>query len=82
MALDLLEDFDSNQYLEKKTDRFVTKFCICLDIDKVKAWIVARHSSLIYTRVMVLNLPQTFVRAHYIRNKLTDFYHIVYMHCH
>ena len=63
----------------EQIDTFVTKFCICLDIDKFESGIVKRHSSLIFTGVLVLNLRKN-VPAQYLKNQLTDFHHIVYMH--
>ena len=58
-----------------------TKFCMCLfHITKIYFGIITHHFSLIFTRVMALDLSQNFVSVQYIENKWTEFHQILYMH--
>ena len=43
----------------------LTKFCTCIDIDKIKDKIVTRQFSQIYNRVIALDWCQNFVSAQY-----------------
>ena len=58
----------------------VTKYYICIHIDKIYVGIVAHHFSHIFTRVMALDLCHNFVSVQYFENKWADFHQILYMH--
>ena len=79
MALDLRQHFVSAQYPENKCTE-LTKYYICIHIDKIYIGIFTHHFSLICTRVMALDLRQNFVSVQYLANKWTEFNQILYMH--
>ena len=52
----------------------LTKFWICIDIDKIYVGIAIKHQfSFIYNRVMALEWCQNFVSAQYLENELMEF---------
>ena len=55
-----------------------TKFYICIDIDKNKVGIISCYFSQV-CRVIFLDLPQNFISAQYLVNKVIV-HHILYMH--
>ena len=49
------------------------KFCLCIDIDKVKILIIEQYFLFISNRVMALDGHWNFVYAQYLVNQLMDF---------
>ena len=73
MVLNLRKYFVSAQYLENKFIEFHQN--ICININKIYAGIVTvtHDFSHIRTRVMTLDLRQSFVSDQFLENKLTEF---------
>ena len=79
MALDLLQNLVSAQYLEVNwTDFDQTLYNYFTD--KIYVGIVSCHFLHICTSVMALDLRQNFVSVQYLENKWTEFHQILYMH--
>ena len=57
-----------------------TKFCICIDNDKILVGIVTCQLPQLYKRVMALDWCQNFVSAQYLEYKWLDFDQILHMH--
>ena len=58
----------------------LTRFCICIDIDKLQVGIVRCQFSQINYRVMALDWCQNFISAQYLENKLMEFDQNWHMH--
>ena len=76
MALDACQNFVSAQCLKNEWN--MTKFCICIDIDKIQVGIVMRQILQIYNRVMALESSQNFVTVQYLKNEWKDFNKILH----
>ena len=58
----------------------LTKFWICIDIDKIYIGIAKHQFSLIYNRVMALEWCQDFLSAQYLENELMEFDQVLHVH--